>query len=288
LIVNGDDFGLTPGVNTGIARAARDGILTSATLMPNGEAFDHAIDLARATPALAVGVHLVAVGGRPLAPAAAIPSLADGEGRLPATLVSFVARLACGAIQSDDLEREFRAQVARVIGAGIRPTHLDTHKHTHTRPRVMHALARVAREFDIGCVRNPFERLFRRPLPGPTARRERGTYLRQCALSALVRPGAARFRRLAAEYGLRTPEHFRGVALTGLLDRDAVRAIIGSLPDGTTELMCHPGVADVALGRAATRLTRQRERELEALLDPAVRASLGSAVALISYRDLRD
>jgi hopanoid biosynthesis associated protein HpnK len=289
LIVNADDFGLTAGVNAGIARAFREGILTSTTLMPNGEAFDHAVELARATPDLAVGIHLVAVGGRAVAPARDIPSLADARGSLPPSLVPFLARLACGAVRTEHIEREFRAQVARVLGAGVTPTHLDTHKHTHVHPRVMQALGRVAGDFGIRCVRNPFEGILASPAPGLAAPRERATYLKQSALCAAVRPGAPRFRRLAARYRLRAPDHFRGVALTGLLDGDRLCRVIRSLPEGTTELMCHPGVRDDALERASTRLTRQRERDLGALLDPAVRRCLDAAgVSLISYRQLLD
>jgi hopanoid biosynthesis associated protein HpnK len=289
LIVNADDFGFTRGVNAGIVRAFREGVLTSTTLMANGDAFDHAVDLARATPGLAVGIHLVAVGGRPVAPAREIPSLADRDGRFPTGLGAFLARLARGAVRTEDVEREFRAQVARVVAAGLTPSHLDTHKHTHAHPPVMEALGRVAREFGIRSVRNPFERIRARPPAGSVARRQRATYLRQWAISAAVRLRAGRFRRLAADNDLRTPDHFCGAALTGLLDGDALCGVIRSLAEGTTELMCHPGLCDEALERAPTRLTHQRERELGALLDPAVRRCLDEAgVALISYRDLGD
>ncbi|HXG91976.1 MAG TPA: ChbG/HpnK family deacetylase [Blastocatellia bacterium] len=287
LIVNADDFGLTHGVNAGIIRAFKDGILTSATLMANGDAFDDAVELARANPELGVGCHLAAVGGRPVSAANEINSLVSDDGRLPATLSELMIKIARGKVQIKDIEREFASQVERAIRAGITPTHLDTHKHTHTHPRVMKAVAKVAREFNIKCVRNPFESVFAAAAVGPAARARRKVYLKQCAMSAAIAPRAARFKRMAREHGLIAPDHFRGVRLTGLLDSEAVCNIIRSLSEGVTELMCHPGVYDDALERERTRLKQERERELEALIDPAVRRAIDEwRIKLINYREM--
>jgi hopanoid biosynthesis associated protein HpnK len=286
LIVNADDFGLTTGVNLGIVRGFREGVLTSATLMPNAEAFDHAVEVARAAR-MPLGIHLVAVGGPAVAPARAIPSLVDQRGMLPSTLGRLLGTMARGGARVDDLEREFHAQVARVVGAGITPTHLDTHKHTHAHPRVMRALARAARSFGIRCVRNPFEGLRAALDPIVAGGLVHPDSLRQCAMSAAAMAGAWMFRRLAVQHALRTPDHFRGVALTGALDGPALCRVIRTLSPGTTELMCHPGVCDEALAREGSRLTRQRERELAAVVDPAVRRCLDeTGVRLVGYRDL--
>src|SRR4051812_17945246 len=107
LIVNADDFGFTRGVNAGVARAFEAGILTSTTIMANGDAFEDAVEIARAAPGLGVGCHLAAVGGRPVAPARDVDSLLDKDGLLPATLTQLMVRLARGQVQSDDIEREF-------------------------------------------------------------------------------------------------------------------------------------------------------------------------------------
>ncbi|HVG18407.1 MAG TPA: ChbG/HpnK family deacetylase [Blastocatellia bacterium] len=287
LIVNADDFGFTRGVNAGIAHAYKMGILTSATIMANGDAFEDAVEVARANSGLGLGCHLSAVGGRPVAPARDVASLVDGDGMLPATLTRLMIKLARGQVRSGDIESEFRAQVGRVVGAGIRPTHLDSHKHSHTHPQVMRALARVAREFGIRSVRNPFESLLASPRAGATARARRAAYLKQCAMSAAISVRAISFKRLAREYGLRTPDYFFGMRLTGLLDGEALRGLIKSTRHGTTELMCHPAVYDQELERAGTRLKRERERELEALTDPALRRLIEEeGVDLISYREL--
>lgn len=283
LIVNADDFGFTRGVNAGIVRAFKSGIVTSTTIMANGEAFEDAVSLARANPGLGVGCHLAVVGGRPVASPFEIPSLVDRNGALPATLTKLVIKIARGQVPTEEIAREFRAQVLRVAGSGIKITHLDSHKHSATHPRVMEALARVATEFGIKCVRNPFESVFAGRLDSqPT-----WAYLKQFALSAAIAPAAIEFTRIALGRGLKTPDRFFGVKLTGLLDTAAIRRMMESLREGTAELMCHPGINDEDLAKAHTRLRHERERELEALSDPGLRGfarELG--IELISYREL--
>ena len=286
LIVNADDFGFTRGVNAGILRASESGILTSATLMANGDAFGEAVAMARANPRLGVGCHLVAVGGRPLAPVSEIESLVDRDGLLPRTLTDLIKRLIRRRVRVEHLEREFAAQVERVRRAGITPTHFDSHKHAHTQPLVMTALARVANAFGIRAVRNPFESWRAPVITGVAARARRSIYLKQYVMSATVAARARQFHRLVREHGLQAPDFFCGVRLTGLLDAEAVRRVVEGLRDGTTELMCHPAVYDDELESAATRLKRERQRELEALTDESVgRAALTQGVRLINYQE---
>ncbi len=284
LIVNADDFGFTRGVNAGVLRAFKSGIVTSATIMANGEAFENAVEMARANPGLGVGCHLAIVGGRPVAPVSAVPSLVGSDGALPATLTKLVVKLARGAITTDQVAREFRAQVERVASTGIEITHFDTHKHSHTHPTIMEALARVAAEFGVKCVRNPFESIFS---AGRRYSQPRWAYLKQSALSAGIAPAAIEFQRLAERQGLKTPDKFFGVRLTGMLDSAAIRSIMESLGEGTAELMCHPGVYDNELESAHTRLKQQRERELEAVSDSTLRlVAKEQEIELISYREL--
>lgn len=138
LIVNADDFGFTRGVNEGILRAHREGIVTATTLMADGPAFEHAVEIARRTPSLDVGVHLV---------------LWPENGRLPQRLPAFVKRALSSS--TAEIEAEFARQVEKVLAAGLAPSHLDTHKHVHLLPRVMNAVARVAARFGIAWVRRP-------------------------------------------------------------------------------------------------------------------------------------
>jgi hopanoid biosynthesis associated protein HpnK len=283
LIVNGDDFGLTRGVNAGIIQAFREGILTSATLMANGPAFDDAVELARANPQLGVGIHLCLVGGPAVASAKDIPALADRDDQLPKTLFVLLTRLSGGWIPTRQIEREFRAQIQRVLDAGIRPSHLDTHKHTHTHPRVMEALGRVANEFGIRNVRKPFED-FRTALGSHT---DGHSNTRQVISAVAAGTAAPLFRLLVRSYGLRTPDHFFGLTTTGRLSSKELLQVLELLPPGTSELMCHPGVCDEELEKYPTRLKRERQIELEALTDPDVRrAAQKRGIRLICYEEL--
>jgi hopanoid biosynthesis associated protein HpnK len=284
LIINADDFGYTRGVNEGIIRAHRDGILTSATLMANGAAFDDAVERAKANPTLAVGCHLVLTGGHSVAPREKIPSLADHEGCLPKSLPALIARVSLGGVRAQDMETEIRAQLEKIRHAGIELTHVDTHKHTHVHPRVMGVIGRVAREFGITRVRNPIEN-FRDSWR--TARSERTGLAANMAASCAVRSVGSCFRSIAKKYGLRSPDHFLGLAITGSVSAAALCRLIEALPDGSTEIMTHPGLCDAELMSTDTRLNQQRETELDGLLSAeARRLAQTSGVRLIGYREL--
>jgi hopanoid biosynthesis associated protein HpnK len=284
LILNADDFGLTRGVNEGIIRAYSDGVLTSATLMANGPAFDHAVDCARANPKLGVGCHLVLVGGVSVAPPAEISSLVEMNGRLPSSLGEFAAKVTWGAIRPKDIERELHAQIGKIRAAGIEPTHLDTHKHTHAHPRVMQALAKVAAEAGITRVRKPAEYLSDswRMMCG-----EFGASPKQLAAVAAVRLLSANFSSIAKKHGLRSPDTFLGVAATGRLGAEALCHLIDAIGEGRTEIMLHPGVCDEDLARTGSRLQSEREVELGGLLAPQVRRAIDHhRIRLITYREL--
>lgn len=158
LIVNADDFGLTAGIHRGVEEAHQKGILTSASLLANGAAFDDAVVRACANPNLGVGVHLCLTGGHPVLPPHQVRSLLLGEDPFMPTLKAFLMKLFFQSLKPEELEEELRAQIRRVIAAGIDPTHLDSHKHVHLHPRIFRVVASLSREFGIPCVRKPFEK----------------------------------------------------------------------------------------------------------------------------------
>jgi predicted glycoside hydrolase/deacetylase ChbG (UPF0249 family) len=265
LLVNADDFGFTRDVNDGIVEAHRRGILTATTLMANGAAFDHAVELALATPTLDVGCHLVLASGRSLARA--------GE-NLPRDVKALAWSVARGGFP---IEEELEAQVKRIRAAGIKPTHLDTHKHTHILPPVLAAVARVASRNGIRWVRRPFDL----PLSSPAVP------LTRRALSNGLGFLRTRFHRVLERHGCATTDHFAGFQLTGLYGAEELAALLRALPDGLTEFMCHPGFCTDELRAARTRLKESRQRELDALTSPAVREALEqSGIHLARYREL--
>jgi predicted glycoside hydrolase/deacetylase ChbG (UPF0249 family) len=268
LVVNADDFGFTPDVNRGIVAAHRGGILTASTLMANGAAFDDAVRLARDTPSLDVGCHLVLISGRSLLPPYA---------PLPASAPQLLRALAARSIRVYD---ELAAQVRKILAAGLEPTHLDTHKHTHLAPPVLDAVARIAAEFEIRWVRRPFDIPLTSGAPGLEGLLKRAT-------SGTLQLLRGRFHRVLTRHGCRTTEHFAGFQMTGRFRAPELAQLIRELPEGVTEFMCHPGYCGDDLRNARTRLKESRERELEALVAPQVRAALLDAgVELVNYRIL--
>lgn len=266
LVVNADDFGFTPDVNQGIVDAHRHGILTATTLMANGAAFDDALRLAKDTPTLDIGAHLVLISGE---------SLLTGR-PYPLSVPQLVAALAKREIRPYE---ELRAQVRRIFDSGIRPTHFDTHKHTHLAPPVLDAVARLAGEFEVPWVRRPFDF----PLNAMRGAVPRLKRLTSDALGLMRR----RFHRVLTRYGCRTTDHFAGFQITGRFRAAELVELLGILPEGSTELMCHPGHCGPALRAARTRLKESREHELQALVAPEVRAALaGHGIELVNYSGL--
>jgi predicted glycoside hydrolase/deacetylase ChbG (UPF0249 family) len=267
LVVNADDFGFTPDVNEGIVEAHRRGILTATTLMANGAAFDEAVKLARETPSLDIGCHLVLIGGR---------SLVTGRA-LPASVPQLLGALAAREVRPYD---ELAAQVRKIMEAGIHPTHLDTHKHTHLAPPVLDAVARLGEEFGIRWVRRPFDFPLN-ALRGTVPRLKR---LTSDALGLMRR----RFHRVLQRHGCRTTDHFAGFQITGRFRTAELVELLAAIPEGSTELMCHPGRCGAALRSARTRLKESREQEMEALVAPEVRAALErNRIELVAYAGLR-
>jgi predicted glycoside hydrolase/deacetylase ChbG (UPF0249 family) len=260
LIVNADDFGLTAGVNRAIIELHRAAVLTSTTLMARAAATDEAIELARATPSLGVGCHVVLVDGDPALPVQEISTLADyHSGRFQPTLGAFLGRLLTGRMRSAEIEAEAAAQIELLQSKGVVLTHIDTHKHTHMFPAVLRPVLRAAQKAGIRAVRNPFEAAWSlRATPG-------APWLRRGEVSLLRRLEPV-FRRIVAEEGFLTTDGAVGVLATGTLDAATVASLLQNLPSGDWELVSHPGYNDAALAQAHTRLLASRETEREALL----------------------
>ncbi len=288
LIVNADDFGMAPGVNRAIVEAHRTGIVTSTSLLANSAAFDQAVALALANPSLAVGVHLNLTEGRPLSHPARLGPLVTSSGEFLGNPEALFFRMVVGRIPLDAVEREYHAQIQRVLVAGIRPTHLDGHQHVHMWPPVFALTARLAAEYGMAGVRASRER--HADFPGLWRRNAglRSKILLQAGVGLGLAFLAVASRAALAAAGVVAPDYFYGVSSTGCLDRHTLADVLRDVPEGASELMCHPGYVDADLERVSTRLLRQRETELEAVAAPQARilaAHLG--IQLVTYRALR-
>jgi len=287
LIVNADDFGMAPGVNRGILEAHRTGIVTSTSLLANGLAFEEAAAAARATPTLAVGVHVNLTEGRPLSNPGHLGALVNGTGEFIGSPEALFFRMVTGRISMDSAEREVRAQIERLQDAGIQPTHLDGHQHVHMWPPMFALTARLAAEYGLAGIRASRER--RVDFPGLWRRnaRFRSKILIQAGVGLGLAFLAVASRAALEAAGVAAPDYFYGVSATGYLDRAVLEDVLRDVPDGISELMCHPGYVDAALEKVSTRLVRQREAEFDAVARPQARIRAGElGIELVNYRAL--
>ena len=289
LIVNADDFGLTTQVNQAIIDGHYCGLISSTSLLANGEAFESAVALSCQAPRLGVGVHLNLTEGKPVAPASSIPSLVNGDGYFARKPGHLWRAMILGRVSTVDIEKELCAQIEKVLAAGIVATHLDSHKHVHALPVLGRMTIRLARQYGIPAIRCAAERwsalgclLERFPHAKTTIFRQ---LLNSCTLALVSRGWSRQLRRAGVAYA----SNFYGLTPTGFLDEEILREILCRLPDGTSELMCHPGFVDKALRQTPTRLLEQREMEYQALTRPEIKlVAKDLGVQLVNYGDLGD
>ena len=275
VIVNADDLGWSAGVTDGILRAHRNGIVTSATLAANMPDAQRAVALASAEPALGIGIHLNVCQGRPMSDAGL--KLADGDGLVRLTGPGLIARCLLRPWVIGAVLAECAAQIRWVLDHGIRPTHLDSHRHVHAFPPLFAGVVRLARRYDVPFIRWPRERLSGSGWPPPPGQQARTARLLRamCAMNALTG------RPLCPTGGT------WGIAHTGLINEAWLVHAAGAIPEGITEIMTHPGLAHDLDGRD-TRLLDSRRIELEALCSPTVRAAFArQQLELVHYGHLR-
>jgi hopanoid biosynthesis associated protein HpnK len=264
LIVNADDWGLTPAVNRGVVRAFRDGIVTSASLLVTGSAFEDAVTLARENPKLSVGLHLALVEERASLGCDVLPTLVDEAGRFPRTSTEFIRRAILGRIKWHEVEREIEAQIELFQKTGLRLSHLDSHQHLHMFPPIFRIVRRLTHSMQNVWIRNPVGP-WRKSPDTPVGRWVQRLGLNFACLSA---------RGLRDRSQPNMPDGLYGFEVSGRLTRPALGQIIRRIPHGLYELICHPGEDDA---ETQTRYKHWRYRwaeELDALTAPETRAVL--------------
>jgi predicted glycoside hydrolase/deacetylase ChbG (UPF0249 family) len=287
LIVNADDLGWTEGVNRGITESHRKGLVTSASLLANGRAFAGAIGIAQNNPALGVGVHLNLSDGLPVARADAVKTLLNRAGELHGGPEVFLLRIAKGNLELSAVEQEWDAQIQKIRNSGLEPTHLDGHKHIHMLPGLFEIAVRLAKKYRIAAIRISLEESRLRAMLSEGSNRKNALRLKQGLQARLLKLLARDARELAERAGLAITDYFCGIAQTGILRREGIEQLLKNLPEGTTELMCHPGYADDDLRDSPTRLQGSRKSELTILTDPAIRKVVAiGGIRLINFKTL--
>jgi predicted glycoside hydrolase/deacetylase ChbG (UPF0249 family) len=284
LIVNADDLGWTEGVNRGIAEAHRRGLVTSTSLLANGLAFASALAVRREQPELGIGVHLNLSDGPPTAEASRVAALLNQAGQLEGGPESLLLRIAGRKLRLAEVEREWDAQIAKVKAAGISPTHLDGHKHVHMLPGLFEVALRLAKKHGVSAIRIAHEESRLRRLLSSGAGRRNGIQLKQGLQARGLKLLARDARKMAERAGIASTDYFCGIAQTGMMNREGMERLLAGLPNGTTELMCHPGYADEELRGTATRLQESRATELDILTDVSIRKLVATrGIRLINY-----
>lgn len=264
LIVNADDLGLTPGVNRGVLRAFQDGIVTSASLLVTGSAFENAVALARENSNLDVGLHLALVEERASLDPGMLPTLVDETGRFPGTSAEFIGRALLGRISWLEVEREIAAQITLFQKTGLRLSHINSHQHLHMFPPVFEIVRRLTRGMDNVWIRNP---------AGPWRKSSgvrTGRWVQQLGLHLTCLLA----RALHSSPLPQMPDGMYGFEVSGCLTRRQLEQILRKIPDGLYELICHPGEGDADTRTRYSHWGYRWDEELEALTAPETRIVL--------------
>lgn len=290
LIINADDLGLCRGVNEAVVQAHREGVLTSASLMATGAAFDHAMEhVISECPKLGIGAHICLTSGRSVLEPKRVPDLVGPDGMFRhgfVSLLRLVRKAPADVLQQ--IECEVAAQLEKIQQAGIVIDHVNSHRHVHMIPQLFEIVCRQAERFGRPAVRVSTEPWTMKPLrrlasglPGFLGNAPKNVILRALVNSRRIEPPSA--------------ERTYGILGSGRMDQSELHARIKGLPMGVSELLTHPAcVLKERLGGMASTdrdfvSSPSRQRELEALLSPSVREAIAAAgVQLTSFRDAFD
>jgi hopanoid biosynthesis associated protein HpnK len=278
VIVNADDFGLCEGVNKAVAQAHADGVLTSATIMANMPAAAHAVEIAKQLPTLGVGVHLNLTEGKPLSQEAGLRALLNADGKFACSTMKLAFFSLAGPRRRNALRTELAAQIQWTIDNGLRPTHLDSHRHFHAFPPLFSVICQLARRFEIPAVRFAMEPAEVSKIPWPLP--AEGGKNRAAFVRAMAKVNLLQNRDFLKTDGI------LGIAHVGRIDVNFFRAAALYNSAKTTEIMTHPGFVD-GLDAGKTSLVGQRRAELDALCSEKTKQLLKDAgIKLVHYGQL--
>ena len=275
LIINADDFGLCRGVNSAVAKAHNEGVLTSATLMANMPGAAEAVEIAKKTPSLGVGVHLNVLEGPAMSEDNQVKILLNNKGCFRYSAGKLALMIMVSGNVRKAVEIELTSQIQWIIDSGIRLTHLDSHKHFHCFGPISRIVCRLAEHFNISAIRWPFEAANVCKTPWPE------TSIEDKKRAFVVRTMAKLSRRTSSHF-IKT-DAFYGLAHTGRIDGKFWPALASESLGGIVEVMTHPGFAD-GLDSGATRLVEQRANEAKWLCEAETKKNLSQAgFELIHY-----
>jgi hopanoid biosynthesis associated protein HpnK len=274
VILNADDFGYSAQANAAVLRAHREGVLTSASLMVAEDGWQEAVEIARCTPSLGVGLHVVTTCDRALLPAKELPRLVGQNGMFGADPLRVGLRYFFSKATQAELRREMEAQFARFAQTGLPWSHADGHQHFHMHPVVWASFLDLCDRYGVHRLRLPREEL----LPHVRAGGD-GPNLITIATLFLSLMCRRNRKILAARPTLAGKPVFicdrvYGAYQTGNMHTAYTLDLLGRLQGITNEVYFHPGTDHARPLPASQQRDGVRDVELQALLDPAVRARI--------------
>jgi len=268
LIVTGDDFGASSAVNEAIEQAHRKGILGTTSLMVGAPATEDAVNRARNMEGLRVGLHLVLVCGRPILPASEVPDLIDDNGAFSTRLVRAGFRFFFLPRVRRQLAAEIRAQFEKFRSTGLTLDHVNAHNHMHLHPTVLGLILRIGADYGLRAIRLPHE-------PFLASWRATGEgLLRRIANDVLLWPLLAASRWRLTHAGMVCNDYVFGMNDNGNMDSNHLLGFLTHLPEGISEIYCHPATGPWPGMEAAVGQYRFAE-EFAALTDATVAAAIG-------------
>jgi hopanoid biosynthesis associated protein HpnK len=280
LIVNGDDLGLSLQVNAGVIHAHQYGILTNTSLMVTGQAWQDAVERARATPTLSVGLHLTLVQGRSVLPPHLIPALADFGGNFSNNPTLAGMRYFFSRQARIELRDECRSQIERFLSTGLLLAQVDGHLNIHMHPTILVILIDLAREYRI-----PAMRLTREDIATSLSLDSRHAVRKRCESCIFTLLSHYAERKLRAA-GIVFPDAVFGLHQSGEINKDYVLRLLPRLRVGVTELYCHPAFLPCSEVQRWTP-TYHRDEELAALTSQRMRSALvAQGITLTNYREV--
>ena len=223
--------------NKAVLEGYNSGFLTSASICANGKAFDAAVnEIIPECPNLGVGVHLNIIEAKSLQDFTNSGSLTDLDGNFNNGYLKLMY-LANNSWFLEEVEREFRAQIERVL-TYTKPDHLDSHVHVHAIPKIFELTCKLAKEYGIKQVRTQFEKFYLVPdIKKHLDIKYPPNLLKIILLNFFTQKNIEIIKR----YELQTNDYIIGVGYTGMMDEKTVLQGLSVIKeDAVVEALIHP------------------------------------------------
>lgn len=255
VIVNADDFGQAVSIDDAIIASHQAGMVKSASVLANGDSLHSGLEKAAQHPGLGLGIHLALVYGKPLAPSAKITTLLFENDEFARGYPKFASKYLLGGVKLSEIEYEWECQRERLRDINI--DHIDSHQHLHMLPALFDLTIELARKWRVKYIRLPAENL--------KIARKGSTILSGTVINLFCLGKRRRLRRNA----LRTSDFFFGSSFSGGMIETAWKQLWHEIPEGLTEVMCHPGYENPATRKKLGWSNRWQD-ELDALTNPDI------------------